>query len=1090
MANKIQPPVFNKEKSYQRWKEEVKAWQIVCGYPEKNQALVVALSFPEGSEVRDYIFSDIAIESLQVENGMVVLFNQLDIKYKKDNLCEAYETWNKFDSFKRESEGAMDEYIHEFDKRWKQVKKHNNEISSPILAFKLMDCAQLDLRTKQIVLTDVDFAKPEEMFSSMKIALRKYCGSQQLLKNDNSTNAAAVKIEPSEIKIEPPSSIEEANIVGRGRGYFRPRAGRGGRRDGQARGRAQNTKDWSGNTLKCYVCGAEDHFARFCPKNVYMATTAEVKVQDARVAEVKEKSQMPDEMGDSLNHALIDTACSSTVCGVEWLECYLECLSDEERNYVVEYCSTTVFKFGDGNLHQSLKKVKIPVCLVGIKSFILTDVVNCTLPLLWSKSAMKRAGVKLDLSNDTAEILRRKVNLTCTSTGHYKIPLIDERRLKKRTQEIMLTIVGNENEKKSKIRKIQHQFGHPSVRRLKQLLKDAAVDDEMCFLYAEEISMNCDVCKKYKKTPSRPIVSMKMAYDFNDIVAIDLKEYRKGKVYFLHMVDMATRFTRSTIVNSKEPKVIVDNIFKIWIGTGIGAPKSILCDNGGEWSNETFLEMCENTNISIMHTAAESAFSNGICERNHAIIDEMVYKIMEQQPRLSLGVALAWAVNSKNSLQMVEGYSPYQLVFGRNPNLPSVIHDSSPALEGMTKSEIVASHLNASHNARKAFVQAEASEKIRRALRHRVRPSGKKYDQGEHVYFKREDSNRWKGPATVIGHDGKTVILKYGSYIVRVHESRLQGVGEEFLADKNEIQNTSEETTDKQIDNDESDVQGLSFQDCDADENEQIESEEDNRMSDVDAPAVCSGIPKIGERVKFKQRENDNWQKAKVISRAGKATGKYPTWRNIEFDDGRIIALDWVKDVTQWDIEESEQNEDINADNEALIVGEISNQIEMGAKLKELENWKDFGVYKEVPRDGKKALSMRWVMTEKENSSGEKSIKARLVVRGFEDKDEMKTDSPTASREVLRTFISILSSKKWSINSIDIKAAFLQSEEFDREVYVQPPAEAGCPIDKIWRLKRCAYGLNDAARNWYFTMKNFLLKLGCVQIKTDPSAFY
>ena len=38
--------------------------------------------------------------------------------------------------------------------------------------------------------------------------------------------------------------------------------------------------------------------------------------------------------------------------------------------------------------------------------------------------------------------------------------------------------------------------------------------------------------------------------------------------------------------------------------------------------------------------------------------------------------------------------------------------------------------------------------------------------------------------------------------------------------------------------------------------------------------------------------------------------------------------------------------------------------------------------------------------------------------------------------------------------------------------------------------KKCVYGLNDAAMKWYFTVKTFLLKMGCNQVKTDPTAFY
>ena len=52
-------------------------------------------------------------------------------------------------------------------------------------------------------------------------------------------------------------------------------------------------------------------------------------------------------------------------------------------------------------------------------------------------------------------------------------------------------------------------------------------------------------------------------------------------------------------------------------------------------------------------------------------------------------LALAWAVSAKNALQNQGGYSPNQLVFGTNVNLPSVVTDMPPALEPSTSSEIV-----------------------------------------------------------------------------------------------------------------------------------------------------------------------------------------------------------------------------------------------------------------------------------------------------------------------------------------------------------------------------------------------------------------
>ena len=44
---------------------------------------------------------------------------------------------------------------------------------------------------------------------------------------------------------------------------------------------------------------------------------------------------------------------------------------------------------------------------------------------------------------------------------------------------------------------------------------------------------------------------------------------------------------------------------------------------------------------------------------------------------------------SANALQNHSGYSPNQLVFGTNANLPSVITDLAPLLESFTPNDIV-----------------------------------------------------------------------------------------------------------------------------------------------------------------------------------------------------------------------------------------------------------------------------------------------------------------------------------------------------------------------------------------------------------------
>ena len=175
---------------------------------------------------------------------------------------------------------------------------------------------------------------------------------------------------------------------------------------------------------------------------------------------------------------------------------------------------------------------------------------------------------------------------------------------------------------------------------------------------------------------------------------------------------------------------------------------------------------------------------NGLNERNHCVTDRILEKMLVDQPKLPLEVALCWANMAKNSLQMHHGFSSYQLVLGANPRLPNVVYDKLPALEGVTTSETVLMHLQGLHTARKEFIASESSERIRRALRHKVRVSERAYKHGEKVYYKR-DGDKWKGPATVIGNDGKTYFLRHGAFVIRVAVNRLIGVEDSECAPAN-----------------------------------------------------------------------------------------------------------------------------------------------------------------------------------------------------------------------------------------------------------------------------------------------------------------
>ena len=150
---------------------------------------------------------------------------------------------------------------------------------------------------------------------------------------------------------------------------------------------------------------------------------------------------------------------------------------------------------------------------------------------------------------------------------------------------------------------------------------------------------------------------------------------------------------------------------KHWIGI-FGVMQAVLTDNGGEFTSDEIREVMSILNVRTCTAAGMSPF-----QRVHAITDCMLTKLEEEYDRKNYPTFLCWA---KNSLQMWNGFSSHQLVFGTNPNLPNIMTDKLPALIGSISSEIFAKNLNALHSARKAYIQSESEESIRRALRYKV----------------------------------------------------------------------------------------------------------------------------------------------------------------------------------------------------------------------------------------------------------------------------------------------------------------------------------------------------------------------------------
>ena len=84
------------------------------------------------------------------------------------------------------------------------------------------------------------------------------------------------------------------------------------------------------------------------------------------------------------------------------------------------------------------------------------------------------------------------------------------------------------------------------------------IDDKELYSLVEKIYQDCEAWLMSNKSKPRPVVGLPMARVFNETVAMDLKCYDFNKnVWLLHLIDHATRFSASCVLNSKKKELII-----------------------------------------------------------------------------------------------------------------------------------------------------------------------------------------------------------------------------------------------------------------------------------------------------------------------------------------------------------------------------------------------------------------------------------------------------------------------------------------------------------------------------------------------------
>ena len=1217
-------PTMTSAGGYASWKKAITFWEYATEVTKDKQGFKVALSLT--GRAREIAFMT-PTDELAKETGLKTLLNALDKVYLGSKVESIFAAVENLEEFKRAKDMSISNYIMEFIRLKDIVFAETDEkeaTQDSILAFRLLKQANLTPTEQQLVRATITALTFENMVNTLKkIYGERFLPVGEAQADTSCARTPAVKIkeevfhqyEPTyneydyeeyqDYPVEEYDQEEEVLYTANGQPYRRTNyyAGRGrsnfrhrgtnkrpprnegfseGPRDQNDRQRYNRRDPDTGFYTKCSTCKSVMHYFKDCPHKS-MSNSAITMAVEEILEEVPDIMSINNDedivylMGQTVNKAILDTGATTTVCGEDWLKLYEESLTKEEVQELDYQKEEKFFRFGDGKVVKSTDSVTLSTNICGIPARIKSHIVHCKIPLLISRAAMKKVKLKIDFGIDEISIGDATQKLFTTANGHITIDIgRSEENMSTSTcrnqnnviQEVMLTTDDSPTKTATHLHKY---FGHASGQKIGSVIKDSDLEKkEEVLKELKKLDETCEFCLKHKRSAPHQKVGLPLGKGFNSVVAMDLKFIGNGII--LHMIDTVTRFSVACVVKDKNPESVIRGMFVHWIAI-VGRSDHYLTDNGGEFVNAKLLSMCENLEVKLLTTAAYAPWMNGIVESHNRVLGEMIEKIMEDT-KVSLEIATCWAVNAKNSLCMIYGFSPYQLVFGRNPNIPNVLESKSPTyLNETTNCKLVSDHLNALYSARQAFTHAENSHRLKRVLKEKIYPAANaRFISGDSVYYKRDKS--WLGPATVIGQDGKQVLLKNGGFIVKAHPSKVVlrataitqldskasaasleqvpqvqdvdrrrrrniidpqqwSIPDDLSEDKQPRSQMSialpipqlsakeseamppleEQTPIYEEDNTESDAETLQ-------QNTPIHNEIEDVVQppEIPTPQVISDVAipvnhpqvqewkkltknakgtiqlKKGDMIRFKTVPDDEWKLAMIDIRAGKLHGVRQNEFNIHIDNepDQCIPADKVEDIEKAHYVKCDESVITNAiieptnDSDVILINVCKKDDSPGikeAQIREMTKWKEFNVYTEVKDIGQPTISTRWVISKKGDD-----FKARLVARGFEEMLEAPKDAPTADKSSVRLFLTLSACNHWEIETIDIKSAFLQSHDIERDVFLKPPQVVRTP-GVLWKIHKPIYGLDDAAKLWYNTVKDELIASGCKMLILDHSVF-
>jgi hypothetical protein len=587
----------------------------------------------------------------------------------------------------------------------------------------------------------------------------------------------------------------------------------------------------------------------------------------------------------------------------------------------------------------------------------------------------------------------------------------------------------------TELRQLHRRFGHPSTRKLHDLLERSGHDVEKSAL--EKLSKFCIFCQKHGKSPGRFKFTLRDDVNFNYSVIVDVMYVENSPI--LHVIDEATRFQAARWLQNISAKHTWDMLRLCWIDVYLGPPDHILHDAGKNFVSREFRQFATSMAITTKAVPVEAHWSIGIVERYHAELRRAYQVIAEDlinavngpgnETRISKEIILQMAVKAINDTAGPDGLVPTLLVFGAYPRM----HAMDPPAPSISQRAM------AIEKAMTEVRKFRAERHVADALNTRNGPIVTPIHDlplNSDVLVWREGNNqrgKWTGPFKLLGMDGETCKIELPSGPTDFRST----VVKPFLI---EPPVEVEPTVDVQPTNDV--------------EPENVQPSDDDNQD----PA-----PEISPRPTRARRLPLRYQNFADIT----------VFLQDEDDSSPIFTLNLSSTSAPTPTFAESRRKEIN--------GLLERQVF------------ELTTISEVPKDVR-IFNSRFVDEIKHPGTPQAYEKSRLVVQAYNDHEKtlVLTQAPTIQRMSQRIILAIAASTNHRLYLRDITQAYTQSKSpLNRMFFIRPPPDLNLSDDAILRVIKPLYGVPEAGAHWFNTYHDHHKKnLNMTESTYDPCLLF